>query len=201
MTMRIDDFKTALAQGGARSNLFRCTVFWPNATITGEADTVIGGDALHSFMIKTAALPGSSVTSIPVPFRGRQLKVTGDRQFVDWNVSVTNDANFAVRNAFERWHDAINGAVTNVSGNGIDVSRFDTYAGNIEIDQLGRDGRAIKRYRLIGAWPTDVSQIDVSFDAGDIEEFNVQFSYQWFETDTTFEPSTGSFVTPPSFSA
>ena len=201
MSMRIDDFKTALAQGGARSNLFRATVFWPNATVTGEADTVIGGDALHSFMIKTAALPGSSVASIPVPFRGRQLKVTGDRQFADWNVSITNDANFAVRNAFERWHDAINGAVTNVSGNGIDVTTFDTYVGNVEIDQLGRDGNAIKRYRLIGAWPTEVSPIDVSFDAGDIEEFTVNFTYQWFETDTTFEPSTGSFVTPPSFNA
>lgn len=61
-TMRIDDFKTALAQGGARSNLFKCTVFWPNGQVQGEADSIVGGDALHSFMIKTAALPGSSIT-------------------------------------------------------------------------------------------------------------------------------------------
>jgi len=199
--MRIDDFKTALAQGGARSNLFKVTVFWPNGTIEGDANTVVGGDALTSFMIKTAALPGSSIASIPVPFRGRQLKVTGDRDFADWNVQVINDNNFAVRNAFERWHDAINGAVTNVSGGGIDVTRFDSYVGNLEIEQLGRDGTPIKRYRLIGAWPTEVAPIDVSYDAGDIEEFSVNFTYQWFETDTTFEPSGGSFVTPPSFSA
>ena len=201
MTMRIDDFKTALAQGGARDNLFKCTIFWPNATITGDADTNIGGDALHSFMIKTAALPGSSINMIPVAFRGRQLKVTGDRVFNDWNVQIINDNNFAVRNAFERWHDAINGAATNVSGNGIDVTNFDSYVGNIEIDQLGRDGKAIKRYRLIGAWPTEVGQIDVSYDAGSVEEFPVNFTYQWFETDTTFEPTSGSFVTPPSFNA
>lgn len=201
MTMRIDDFKTALAQGGARANLFKCTVFWPNADITGQADTNIGGDALHSFMIKTASLPGSTVNVIPVPFRGRQLKVTGDRVFDDWSVTVTNDNNFAVRNAFERWHDAINGAVTNVSGNGINAARFDTYVGNIEIDQLGRDGNPIKRYRLIGAWPTQVGNINVSFDDGNIEEFEVGFTYQWFETDTTFEPSGGSFITPPSFNA
>ena len=201
MTMRIDDFKTALAQGGARSNLFRCTVFWPNAGITGDADTNIGGDALHSFMIKAAQLPGSTIASIPVPFRGRTLKVTGDRDYADWGVTVTNDANFAVRNAFERWHDAMNGAATNVSGAGLDAQRFDTYVGNIEIDQLARDGSTIKRYRLLGAWPTEVSPIDLSFDAGTVEEFGVTFTYQWFETDTTFEPSTGSFVTPPSFSA
>lgn len=201
MTMRIDDFKTALASGGARSNLFRCTCFWPNGNITGEADTNIGGDALHSFMMKTAALPGTSIASIPVAFRGRTLKVQGDREFADWTVSITNDANFAVRNAFERWHDSMNGAATNVSGNGIDAERFDSYVANIEIEQLGRDGRAIKRYRLLGAWPTEVSPIDLSFDAGTVEEFSVNFTYQWFETDTTFEPSTGSFVTPPSFSA
>ena len=201
MSMRIDDFKIALAQGGARSNLFKCTIFWPNAAIAGDADINVGGDPLHSFMIKTAALPSSQINSIPVPFRGRQLKVTGDREYIDWNVQVINDNNFAVRNAFERWHDAINGAATNVAGNGIDVTRFDSYVGNIEIDHLGRDGQSIKRYRLIGAWPTEVSTIDVSFDAGDVEEFNVNFTYQWFETDTTFEPTSGSFVTPPSFNA
>lgn len=201
MTMRIDDFKTALAQGGARDNLFRVTCFWPNAQIVGEADITIGGDPLHSFMIKTAALPGSTLNSIPVPFRGRQLKVTGDRVFNDWTVQITNDNNFAVRNAFERWHDAINGAVTNVSGNGVNAERFDSYVGNLEVDQLGRDGRTIKRYRLIGAWPTEVGDISLSFDAGTVEEFPVTFTYQWFETDTTFEPSTGNFVTPPSFNA
>lgn len=197
MTMRIDDFKTALAQGGARSNLFRVTVFWPNADIRGEADQNIGGDALHSFMIKTAALPGSTINSIPVPFRGRTLKVTGDRDFADWTVTVINDNNFSVRNAFERWHDAINGNASNVSGRGLDVTNFNTYVANIEVDQLGRNGQAIKRYRLIGAWPTDVSNIDVSYDVGEIEEFTVNFTYQWFETDTTFDPSTNNFITPP----
>ena len=201
MTMRIDDFKTAFAQGGARSNLFRCTVFWPNANIAGEADSIVGGDALHSFMIKTANLPGSTINMIPVPFRGRQLKVTGDREFADWSVQVTNDNNFSVRNAFERWHDAINGNVTNVSGNGVSAADFNSYVGNIEIEQLGRDGNAVKRYRLIGAWPTDIAPIDLSFDAGDIEEFGVTFAYQWFETDTTSQPSGGSFVIPPSFNA
>ena len=197
MTMRIDDFKAALAQGGARSNLFRATIFWPNTDVRGGADQNIGGDALHSFMIKTAALPGSTINSIPVPFRGRTLKVTGDREFQDWSVTIINDNNFTVRNAFERWHDAINGNASNVSGRGFNAANFDSYVANIEVEQLGRNGQAIKRYRLLGAWPTEVSPIDVSFDAGDIEEFTVNFTYQWFETDTTSEPSTSNFITPP----
>lgn len=197
--MRIDDFKTALAQGGARANLYRATCFWPNGTISGDADVNISGDALHAFMFKTAQLPGSTITPIEVPFRGRKLKVTGDREFADFSVTVTNDNNFAVRNAFERWHDAIGGAVSNVSGGGLDVQDFNTYVGNIEVDQLDRAGNAIKRYRMLGAWPTEVAPIELSFDNGEIEEFSVTFAYQWWEADTTFEPSTGSFVTPPSF--
>jgi hypothetical protein len=197
MSMRIDDFKTALAQGGARSNLFRATVFWPNANIRGDADQNIGGDALHSFMFRSAALPSSAIAPIPVPFRGRTLKVTGDRTFEDWTVDVINDNNFSVRDAFERWHDAINGNVSNVSGRGVNAANFNSYVGNIEVDQLGRNGQPIKRYRLIGAWPTEVTRIELSADMSDIENFQVVFTYQWFETNTTLDPSTGNFVTPP----
>ena len=197
--MRIDDFKTALAQGGARANLYRATVFWPNAQIAGDANINVQGDALHSFMFKTAQLPGSSITPIEVPFRGRKLKVTGDREFEDFAVTVTNDNNFAVRNAFERWHDAISGAASNISGGGIDVANFNSYVCNIEVDQLDRGGNVIKRYRMIGAWPTEVAAMDLSFDNGEIEEFGVTFSIQWWESDTTADPSTGNFVTPPSF--
>jgi len=52
---------------------------------------------------------------------------------------------------------------------------------------------------MLGAWPTEVAPIELSFDNGEIEEFSVTFAYQWWEADTTFEPSTGSFVTPPNF--
>ena len=198
-TMRIDDFKTALAQGGARANLYRATVFWPNAQIAGDANINVQGDALHSFMFKTAQLPGSTITPIEVPFRGRKLKVTGDREFEDFAVTVVNDNNFAVRNAFERWHDSISGAASNISAGGLDVSDFGSYVATIEVDQLDRGGNTIKRYRMLGAWPTEVAAIDLSFDNGDIEEFGVTFSYQWWESDTTIDPTTGNFVTPPTF--
>ena len=197
-TLRIDDFKTALAQGGSRANQFRATVFWPNAEIAGEANYNIGGEPVQSFMIKQAQLPGSTITPIDVPFRGRVLKVSGDRTFEDVTMTITNDNNFAVRNAFERWHDAINGAVVNVSGRGTNAAAFDTYTGNVEIEQLARDGTPVKRYRLIGAWPNAVDPIEVAYDNGEIEEFGVTFSYQWFESDTVDITTTGTFPVPPS---
>ncbi len=195
MTVRIDDFKTALAGGGARANLFRVNCNWPNGDIQGLANTSFGAgetEALSSFMIKTAAMPGRTIGEIIVPFRGRQLKVTGDSIFDAWSVQIINDNNFAVRNAFERWQDAINGAATNVSGRGVDAASFDTYVANLEIEQLSRTGAVIKRYVIVGAWPTVVDTIDVSYDSTDtIEEFAVTFAYQWWEANTTGAPTTG----------
>ena len=195
MTVRIDDFKTALAGGGARANLFRVNCNWPNGDIQGLANTSFGAgetEALSSFMIKTAAMPGRTIGEIIVPFRGRQLKVTGDSIFDAWSVQIINDNNFAVRNAFERWQDAINGAATTVSGRGVDAASFDTYVANLEIEQLSRTGAVIKRYVIVGAWPTVVDTIDVSYDSTDtIEEFAVTFAYQWWEANTTGAPTTG----------
>lgn len=187
MTMRIDDFKAALTQGGARGNLFRVNMSFPNATIQGQANAAFGSsgpEALSSFMIKAASMPGRTIGSIPVNFRGRQLKVSGDTTYEDWTLTVTNDNNFAVRNAFERWQEAINGAVTNVSGLGTNAANFNSYVADLEIEQLGRDGSVIKRYIMKGAWPTSVDAIEVSYDNTDqIEEFGVTLCYQWWESD------------------
>jgi len=204
MTMRIDDFKTALVQGGARPNLFRVNMSFPNLTIQGNANTPFGAadaEPLSSFMIKAAQIPGRTINPIMVPFRGRMLKVTGDTIYEDWSLEVTNDNNFAVRNAFERWQEAINGGVTNVSQYGADAARFDTYTADAEVEQLGRNGEVIKRYIIKGAWPSSVDSIQLSYDASDdIETFGVMLSYQWWETDTTVEAGarTNSDVTTPS---
>ena len=207
MTLRIDDFKAALGQGGARANLFRVNMSFPNATIEGTANTAFGSgtpEALSSFMIKSAQMPARTIGSILVPFRGRQLKVSGDTSYEDWSIMITNDNNFAVRNAFERWQEAINGAVTNVSGLGTNAASFNTYVADLEIEQIGRDGAVIKRYVMKGAWPTTVDAIEVAYDSTDtIEEFGVTLCYQWWESDTTVEGSsrTTSDIQTPSVSA
>lgn len=196
-TLRIDDFKSAFVGGGARANLFRCRLFWPNAAIAGEADAQYGsqnGELLQSFMIKSASLPGSTIGMIEVPFRGRMLKVSGDRTYEDFTCTVVNDQNFAVRNAVERWHDSISGNVSNISERGLNSASFDTYTANIEVQQLGREGEVLKTYRMIGAWPTTVDPIDVSYESADtVEEFGVTFAYQWWEASTVAQPTTGGF--------
>lgn len=167
----VDDFKSKLKGGGARPNLFKATINYP-FYVNGDAE-------LTSFLCETAQLPGSTFGVIPVPFRGRILKLAGDRTFAEWQVTIINDTDFSVRNSMERWMNGINANSANTG-----LTSPITYEADLFIEQLDRDGSSLKKYIFRGAFPSDLSPIDVSYASADeIERFTVTFSYQYFDTD------------------
>ena len=132
-------------------------------------------------MCKGAGLPASVVAPLTIPFRGRQLQIAGDRIFEPWTITVINDTNFAVRNAMERWMNGINEHSANT---GL-VNPID-YQADMIVEQLNKAGESVKRYDLRGLFPTNISQIELSYDAeNQIEEFQVEFQVQYWESDTT----------------
>lgn len=150
----VDDFKSKLRGGGARPNLFQATVNFPQYA---------GGDVeLTSFLCEAAQLPGSTMGLITVPFRGRQLKIAGDRTFEPWTVTVINDTDFTVRDSMERWMNGMNAHSANVGlTNPVD------YQSDLLVEQLDKDGSILKRYNLRGCFPTNVSPIEVSYATTD----------------------------------
>jgi hypothetical protein len=115
---------------------------------------------------------------IVVPFRGRQLKMAGDRTFAEWTVTIINDTDFAVRNSIERWMNGMNAHSANT---GL-VSPID-YEADLRVEQLDRDGSQLKEYIFRGAFPTDLSPIDLNYGSNDeIERFQVTFQYQYFDS-------------------
>jgi hypothetical protein len=188
-TRTITDFKSRLFGGGARPNLFEVILNFPTG-LTDVNLTGLTGD-LCRFMVKGAELPGSTVSAISVPFRGRQLKVSGDRTFAPWTITVINDTNFILRNSFEKWMNFMNRNDDNAG-----VITPSEYQTNMLVHQLGRGlensstlpgtGDEIpihKSYKFYGAFPTDISAIGLSYDTTDtIEEFSVTFEYQWWDT-------------------
>ena len=185
----VDDFKSKLVGGGARANLFKATINFPS-----YAD---GDVELTSFMCKAAALPAQNVASIDVPFRGRIFKVAGDRTIDTWTVTIINDEGFALRNAFEEWSDLIARLDNNLGAT--DPS---AYMVNAKVFQLGRgatpasttnagDRNAVlKEYEFVDIFPTNVSQIDLSYDSSDtIEEFTVEFQVQTFRSVNSGGPN------------
>ena len=169
----VDDFKAKLKGGGARPNLFKATINFP-AYAQGDVE-------ITSFMCKAAQLPSSIMAVVEVPFRGRQLKIAGDRTFESWTPTILNDTDFVVRDSMERWMNGINAHSANT---GL-VAPAD-YSADLVVEQLDRDETVLKRYNFRGCFPTNISAIDLAYETNDaIEEFTVDFQVQYWESATT----------------
>ena len=171
----ISDFKAKLAGGGARANQFKVTMPFPGyASVGGEIEEL-------AFLCRATSIPSMEIANINVPFRGRAIKIAGDRTIPSWSVTVYNDTNFRLRNAFERWQNGIN----NMSDNEGLTNPVD-YQVDAFLDHLDRNGNTIKSYTLRGVYPTAIAAIPLDYDEKTtIEEFEVTLEYQFFDTNTT----------------
>ena len=171
----INDFKAKLAGGGARANQFKVTMPFPGyAQVGGETEEL-------AFLCNATSIPAMSIGTTTVNFRGRPIYLAADRTFEPWNITVLNDTNFRLRDAFERWQNGIN----NMSDNEGLTNPAD-YQVDAFVDQLDRNGATIKSYTLRGAHPKTIAAIPLAYDTNNqLETFDVSFAYQYFETNTT----------------
>ena len=168
----IDDFKANLIGGGARANQFR-------VTITPPPGIAIGLDVRRaSFLVTASNLPGSNLGEIPVPFRGRNIYVAGDRPAPEpWSTTFYNDTDFMIRNAMERWHNGINDFANNTG-----VVNSADYQTDLFVEQLDRDDTILKTYILRNCFPTSIAEIALDMSANDaIETFGVTWKYTHLE--------------------
>ena len=169
----VDDMKAKLVGGGARPNLFKVTMAFPSY-VTANVE-------LASYMCKATSMPASTIAPIEVPFRGRQLKVAGDRTFDPWSVTIINDTDFNVRNSFEQWMNGINQHKANTG-----LTQPSSYMADMIVEQLDKDGTVEKTYNIRGTFPTNLGAIELSYETGDtIEEFEVELQVQYWESDKT----------------
>ena len=171
----INDFKAVLKGGGARANQFSVNMPFPGFAASG------GESRVMSFLCRSTNLPGMTLGEVAVPFRGRSLYIAGDRTFETWTTTILNDTDFLIRNAFERWMNGIN-ALSDNSG----LENPSDYQVDAFVDQLDRAGNVIKSHTFRGLWPLTIAQIDLGYDTNDaVEEFEITYRYQFFETNTT----------------
>ena len=168
----ITDFKSKMAGGGARPNLFEVELVFPDP-IAIENDV----KEKSRFLVKAAQLPASNITPIEVNFRGRILKIAGDRTFDTWTVTVINDVDFSIRSAMEKWMDFINSMEDATGAQDPALCQPDAY-----VHQLDRDGSTLRTYKFHDVFPTNISAIDLSYETVDsVEEFTTEFQVQWWE--------------------
>ena len=178
MAFNVNEFRSQMVGDGARPNLFEVSMPFPAFSAPGNAQTKL------TFMCRSAQLPGATLGVVPVQYFGRELKFVGNRTFADCTITVINDEDFSIRNAFERWMNGINSHSLNVR-NPVALAPGG-YTVDGEVTQFGKKGDNIKKYKFIGLFPTDVTPIDVDWGSNDvIEEFSISLSYQWWESVET----------------
>ena len=171
----INDFKSRLKGGGARANQFKVTLPFPGfASVGGETSDM-------AFLCTSTSTPASTVSDVPIAFRGRTLYMAGDRTFDTWSTTVLNDTDFKIYRATERWLNGINNMTDNEG-----LTNPSDYQVDAFVDHLDRNGTTLKSWTFRGLFPTALPGIALSYgDNTTVETFDVTWRYQYFETDTT----------------
>ena len=183
----------------ARPNLFQVEIGFPSIVSQGapaigalpgsqegrtqesagasQAGSAANSASLASFLVKAANIPASTVGVIEVPYRGRTLKIAGDRTFEPWTVTVLNDKGFALRSKFEEWSTKIQALQQNLQ----QARVIAEYQSDAVVRQYDRQGATVRSYQFVGIWPSNISAIDLAWDSNDTaEEYTVEFQVQYW---------------------
>lgn len=189
---QISDFRAQLTQGGARSNQFTVDLTFPTIAL----GTSNGSDRAASFLCNATSLPAVTVANIPLTYRGRPVNFAGEREFAPWSVTIINDGDFLIRNAFENWsHQVAQFNDTNGTLSPL------LYQSNMTVTQLDRNGKALKSYKFFDAYPIEMGAIALAYDNPNIETFDITFQYNYFipteisgvvGSNVAIQPVTGS---------
>jgi len=197
-TKTLSQFKSKLAGGGARPNLFEVSIpSFPAAISEAWNGGDDGENGTFKFLCKAAQLPASTISEVTVPFRGRTLKVAGDRSFDTWTVTVINDEDFKLRTAFERWMNVLS-KLDDATG----VTNPTSYMTDAFVQQLGRgavpfaqtntggESSVLRTYKFYDIFPQTISAIELNYDTtNDVERFQVTFSVQYFTIGESLQSS------------
>ena len=207
----INEFKSRL-QGGVRPNLFQVDITFPSVTFdlggNTKFKTVNNLAEAGRYLCRSAQIPAANQGLIEVPFRGRFLKIPGDRTFEPWTATFYNTTDFDLRAAFEQWINVGNKTDESLGTFEFGGDAFGGYFTDIIVRQLDKNpkseggsvkgvgkNKVLRSYKLVGAWPTSVGAINLSYDSNDqIEEFDVEFQYQYLDASEKNFSDKGQFV-------
>lgn len=140
---------------------------------------VFGGSPAGSLPIitqrvETVNIPGSSVDTIEVNFKGRKTMYAGrDSSAHTFTVSFYDDESRSVYRYFKNWKDgAINDQIT-----GAGLTR-DLYAGEIHIKTFSHDSNTVTATHILStAFPIELGEIAMTYESSEHIRFDVTFSF------------------------
>ena len=174
MAFAVSNFKSNLAQGGARPSLFSVELLFPSQIV----NTPTAG--ISKFLVKGASIPASTVGSFQVFYHGKPINVAGDRTFDAWETTIINDEDYSIRIAIEQWMDLISNHVLNTRNGEFSSKEGEDadYKRKMAQEMEDEGGEEAWHYHFIGAFPTALSAIALDWGtASEIEEYTVTWTF------------------------
>jgi hypothetical protein len=184
MPRSITGFRSQLVGSGARPNLFQISMTFPLLVPIASAAGLV------TFMAESTSIPADKLGEIEVPYMGRKIYYPGDREFDPWTITVMNDENFAIRDAFELWMSSLNQHEGNIRDSAAAVPAG--YTTNAIVQQFSKlDLPPLKQYEMVSFFPTELGAIELDWGTNNtIEKFQVTLRYQWWNAIGQFGPTT-----------
>lgn len=180
MSNNINELKAQFG-AGARPTQF-------SVAITNPINPI--ADIKVPITVKASMIPGWTQGIIELGYKGRKIKIPGDKVYREWTTTVRNDEDFDVRNAIEIWMNAMNHPEDNIATAG---SNPNTYKSQGTVTQTSITGEELRVYQLNGLWPTDIADIPLDWDTNDtVEEFDVTWAFDSLEVVAGTTGSGGS---------
>ena len=175
-TFNINQFRSSIGNGGARPNQYMVSLSFPPFVAAAAQATMRA-----PFLIHNASLPGVDQSPTTVMYRGREFHMTGDMVFQPMSLAFYNSDDMALRTAFEQWIDGQENFLAKFG-----QTNPSAYMRDVDIFQLDRNGTILKSYKLLDAFPINVSEIPLSFDQNNqVSSTTVTLRYQTYVFSNT----------------
>lgn len=167
--MSIDTFRQNFK--GVRGNRFRIFGKFPG-----------GGNATNNdfeFYARAASVPGSAIGIIPVGYKGRPVKFSGERTYTDWAVQVYDSSVADIRGRLEAWIESMDSR----NDHEINYNLVEDWEVHYQ-DMSGSvsNSNYNKKIKLINCFPVDLSPIELSYDTPDtFAEFTLTLTFDYWK--------------------
>ena len=179
----ISDIIEATNNVFVRPSLFLVSTSFTNMTDIGASQELGGG-----LLIKSTTLPGTSIGTVEIPYRGRKAYLPTHRQLPgDISMSIIYHKTQDWHSEFTSWMDSFQSAA------GTEIAGGDSSNDSMTIESRNpanagiTDSDYFHKYTLYGCIPTSIGAAELSAESADsLLEFtiNIQYTYHKVEVGT-----------------
>lgn len=128
---------------------------------------------------QSAQKPGITLTPIEVQVFGHTLEYAGNLTYShDMTVEYVENRMMQITSILEGWAELIRNHETQHGG------YHSEYARDAYMTVFDNKGAIVKKYRIVGCWPTQVPEISFNGSSSTLIMLSTTFKYDWYELMT-----------------